>query len=218
MSFETIEHNHPASKEEQWKEIEQQVEQTGDRLGLRIDEKIKPTVVALKANGFGTTASCEGHIGRGLPYPWVVVESPLAESLLGNARYEELRKKVHALRKEGERLAPEEGAELSRLIDAQIEANESEYRRLAEILRKFYESQPEGEAQVKLMIRKGPWNQSRIQPEGVDPRRDASREEEEPRGRDDKLQLERYRHEMERFASFLREKFYAGSTIEARKE
>lgn len=50
-----------------------EVEKITDSLGKGIDEKIKETVAAFLAHGFTTSASCEGHIDHGLPYPWVEV-------------------------------------------------------------------------------------------------------------------------------------------------
>ncbi len=60
-------------REELLRQIEAEVERTADRLGYPIDPGIKGLVVMLKAFGLSTTASCEGHLDHGSPYPWVDV-------------------------------------------------------------------------------------------------------------------------------------------------
>jgi hypothetical protein len=37
-----------------------------DELGKRVDILIRPTVIAVRALGFRTTASCYGHLDHGL--------------------------------------------------------------------------------------------------------------------------------------------------------
>jgi hypothetical protein len=48
-----------------------EVETLCDKLGMPIDEKIKPLVAALRMYGVKTTMSCEGHSDWGKLYPWV---------------------------------------------------------------------------------------------------------------------------------------------------
>jgi hypothetical protein len=45
-----------------------------DGLGRPIDEGILETVVALNLLGFRSTASCEGHLEHGKPFPWIDFE------------------------------------------------------------------------------------------------------------------------------------------------
>jgi hypothetical protein len=52
-------------------DVENEVDQLVDKLGNPIDKNIKQVVVALRYSGFNTTASCEGHLDHGFPYPWV---------------------------------------------------------------------------------------------------------------------------------------------------
>ena len=70
--MESLEKN---EKQKKWQEISSEAEKIADRLGMEIDPGIKETVIALKANDFGTDQSCEGHSDRGLPYPWVDIIS-----------------------------------------------------------------------------------------------------------------------------------------------
>lgn len=48
-----------------------QLQNTKDKLGKTIDEKIFDTILYLNAHGLNTSASCEGHLDRGLAFPWV---------------------------------------------------------------------------------------------------------------------------------------------------
>jgi hypothetical protein len=47
-----------------------------DALVKPVDILIRPTVVALRALGFRTTASCDGHLDHGLKAPWVDIGTP----------------------------------------------------------------------------------------------------------------------------------------------
>jgi hypothetical protein len=59
-----------------WKRSQAEVERLTDALGKKIDSGIKETVIAIRAYGFPTQSSCEGHLDRALPYPWVEIYSP----------------------------------------------------------------------------------------------------------------------------------------------
>jgi hypothetical protein len=60
-----------ASKSQVWQDLERTYARTIDGLGKHIDPGIMDVVVALNANDIHTTASCEGHLDWGTPYPWV---------------------------------------------------------------------------------------------------------------------------------------------------
>ncbi len=80
-------------KEIVWEKYKSEVERITDRLGKVIDEGIKETVIALRAIGFPTSQSCEGHTDRGLPYPWVDIKTPKESTLWWSApapEYEKL--------------------------------------------------------------------------------------------------------------------------------
>lgn len=47
-----------------------------DGLGRHVDRGIREVVGRFNEQGFGTTASCEGHVGRALPYPWLDFPCP----------------------------------------------------------------------------------------------------------------------------------------------
>ncbi len=42
-----------------------------DRLGKPVDPGIRLAVIALRAAGFETAASCQGHLDHGEPFPWI---------------------------------------------------------------------------------------------------------------------------------------------------
>jgi hypothetical protein len=54
-----------------YEEVSQEVNELADGLGWPVDEKVKNIVVALRLQGFSTEASCEGHMEKGLQYPWI---------------------------------------------------------------------------------------------------------------------------------------------------
>ncbi|KKP33008.1 MAG: hypothetical protein A2312_04535 [Candidatus Staskawiczbacteria bacterium RIFOXYB2_FULL_32_9] len=68
-----------------WEEKQREVDKIVDGLGEEIDKNIKDVVVAFVANGFSTSASCEGHIvsesekQRGELYPWIDICLPEPE-------------------------------------------------------------------------------------------------------------------------------------------
>lgn len=74
------------SKDQVWERVFDRVARTADGLGRRIDLGVMGLVLALNASGVRTTASCEGHMDHGHPFPWVWV--PSADSGLLDARLE----------------------------------------------------------------------------------------------------------------------------------
>ncbi|MCS6956581.1 MAG: hypothetical protein NZM02_01915, partial [Patescibacteria group bacterium] len=80
-----------------WHEMLATVEEITDKLGQRVDERIKETVAILLIYGFNTICSCEGHVveegkhRRGLPYPWIDICEPEPEEW-GKAREKEKEK------------------------------------------------------------------------------------------------------------------------------
>lgn len=60
-------------------EVRREVEETKDRLGKPVDQKIKELVIGLRVWGIYTEGSCEGHTDRRMPFPWVDVPYEQAE-------------------------------------------------------------------------------------------------------------------------------------------
>ncbi|MGD0074766.1 MAG: hypothetical protein ABSD31_10555 [Candidatus Binataceae bacterium] len=54
-----------------WTQTAREVARLIDGLGKRVDKGIQTTVTALRALGFPTTASCEGHLQHGMKAPWI---------------------------------------------------------------------------------------------------------------------------------------------------
>lgn len=57
-----------------WNEAAEQFSKVTDKLGKPIDQGIFELVVCLNLLEIPTRQSCEGHLGWGLPYPWVDIE------------------------------------------------------------------------------------------------------------------------------------------------
>lgn len=201
MPFES--QTQPDQKLTHWNRIEQDVERITDKLGRAIDPEIKPLVVALKANRFGTTQSCEGHIDEeGLAYPWVQVESPMAEALLNDPHFNELKAKARSMMRGGPPIATEEQTEYERVTDAKIRANKETHERLARLLEDFYASQP-ALPQPSLVIKEGPWHQSRLMPANAEDNSHAHQSYQTKRAN-----LDSYRREMMRFTDFLKSRYF----------
>lgn len=204
-------------------EIRHEVENIGDRLGRPIDEGIKETVVMFKASELPTSDSCEGHIARGLPVPYVEVSAPNQpeKRFIGqNESFEKAARKYNMTIEE---------AKTSKIDEAYWEAvkecsqNEEteEYKKwnkeneklLAKghnLLEEFYKER-KVEPDVKLQIEEGVGD-FRIHNGGEDyqPVIEHEREfsEEEKKARAEKLK--KYRPEMKEFTEFLRKKYYGG--------
>ena len=202
-------------KQELWDRTQQEVESIGDRLGMGIEENIKETVIALKVCGFGTTGSCEGHIDWGFPYPWIDVESLQAEtnSIIGG-RYDTLRNKFKDIEDVNNQnpSEKEEFEELQILQRKEVEDNEVVCQRLNQLLQEFYEQFPNNTVS-KLVINKGPWNQSRLQPEGGQLRGLKAKKQYDEylstlSNEEKEKKLIEYREEMKKFTDFIKFKFF----------
>ena len=64
-----------SEKENLWEEKRKEIEQTGDRLGYRVDDGIKESVITMNLLELPTHESCEGHSDRGISAPWVGIEA-----------------------------------------------------------------------------------------------------------------------------------------------
>ena len=62
------------TKQEMWDTMSSEVNHWVDGVGYPIDTEIKDTVIALNLMGIETEASCEGHLDRGLSYPWIDIQ------------------------------------------------------------------------------------------------------------------------------------------------
>jgi hypothetical protein len=62
-----------------WQEAEAILARVTDQMGQRIDAGILAPVVGLNLLGFRTSASCEGHLSWGCPYPWIEFYQDVAD-------------------------------------------------------------------------------------------------------------------------------------------
>lgn len=86
-------------------EIKDRVEKITDALGLGIDEKIKDSVIAVKAHDFPTSASCEGHLSdrendRPFLYPSIDIEAPVEDGWQDNEALQNEWSQANALQRE----------------------------------------------------------------------------------------------------------------------
>jgi len=82
MQFKPDKPSSNIEKQNIWNEWSKKVEKITDRIGYPIDPGIKESVIALNVFGIKTDGSCEGHLDRGLPYPWVDIEFVTKEDLI----------------------------------------------------------------------------------------------------------------------------------------
>jgi hypothetical protein len=64
-----------SQKDQIFQETFEHVALTVDGLGRRIDIGIMGVVLYLNLHGVSTTASCEGHLDWGQPFPWVWIDA-----------------------------------------------------------------------------------------------------------------------------------------------
>lgn len=197
------------NKQEVWERIAREIDSTVDGLGKPLEEKIKESVIGLKAHGFGTTASCEGHVDSGLPYPWIDVGSRLYEEHQRfGSRYRELWKEhVAAAQGKGEMSETAKG-ELQEIIEKEIAENREAMHRLAELLDEFHELESE-DSSVLEMVGK-PRASVRLRPSGVPVGSLDQLKETLSALTEEEIQhnLEIYQTDMKRFGQFLKNRFF----------
>jgi hypothetical protein len=76
-----------------------EVDKLVDGLGMHVDKAIRSVVTALRMHDLQTTSSCEGHLDRGLPYPWVGLgsEPQLPKSREPNAGMDKISSDISAV-------------------------------------------------------------------------------------------------------------------------
>lgn len=204
------------NKQEKWQEVSIEVESWVDGLGFRIDPKIKETVIALNALGISTTASCEGHLDHGCPYPWVDIDAHTSEIQILKRRLveisEEIEKNEQLLKLNYPQLSikeifnqPEAESlnilfQVSNEISDKIRLAQQEHlKNLYFLIEKFYQKQ-DSVYDTMLFIQDN-LNNARIQSVGGEWQRIRPNKEKE-------IKLNEYQKEMEKFSRFLREYFF----------
>ncbi len=164
-------------------EIRRDVNRTVNGLGMPIDKGIRETIVFLWALGFKTSGSCEGHLDRGLPHPWV--DFSVAELFGFRLPYD---------------MNEEERKEYRN-------KNLEQINRLQKLLDEFY-SKRNVEEGFKLCLYEWTYGDFRLQSkETIEKDREIISEklDAEPL----KKNLERYRKEMKAFTNFLKKKYFS---------
>jgi len=189
-------------KQLKWEQASQDIEKITDGLGRKIDEGIKESVIALNVHDFITEASCEGHVDRALPFPWIDV----ASATVNDERYLELRAKEKVLQDSNAKLEQLEMEEITTKIKNIMQMNLKEKARLLLLLA---EINPEIEAAglPQITISSYGWNWSRIQPEGAPKGKPSEIRKKVPLEQIEK-QLQAYQESMRMFTNFLKEKFF----------
>ena len=172
-----------SEKEIAWNNVRAKVEKVTDALDLGVDKGIKEAVTAFVAHDFTTSQSCEGHVDdikeRGHAFPWVEVYAPDPEG------FDEA-----------------EGEERERLEHELTIKNLVQRKKLTEFFEEFYKER-ETPFDVQLTFdRIGAFGGFRVQSTGAELMPLLPMEE-----RVKKIEL--YRKEMDEFARFLKQKFFA---------
>ncbi len=205
-------------KKQRWLEMEKEVSSWGDALGMSIDPGIKNAVIALNLLSLKTSASCEGHIDRGLAYPWVDFNTE-------NKQIQELNKKVEIINQSmdekeseirnkyphlshGEALRQEESEVLNAIYKERRELNQkievtsrSQLISLKQLLDNFYRRRPSAPDRMIIIHELNP-TFLRMYSIGGDwqiVRNNAERTK----------KLREYQEEMKQFADYLRNYFFS---------
>jgi hypothetical protein len=176
------------SKSQVWTDLQKRFHRTVDRLGERIDPGIMDTVVAFNAAGLYTSASCEGHLDHGLAHPWIDVTHEEAEDIA---------QKIVELLNEGKR----EDAYTQQLMKEHRQLLLQAEQGLVELLNAFYQHHT-FDYDRHLIVWRFSNGKPRLQSHGAEyqPYRDPAKKAQK---------LKEYQDEMQCFASFLKERFFA---------
>ncbi len=176
---------HRDEKLERWTEVKNKVEAITDKLGMKIDEKIKETIIGLSLLDIHTVASCEGHLDWGTYAPYIDIQAK--EARIKEAEIEEARAKNNEEEKKS-------------LIKEITRMNLEEQKKLMNILDEFYNNERSVPFYKRLIIRPEGWGECRLESQGVELQ---EIENEEIK----RLRLVEYQNEMKAFTEFLKGKY-----------
>jgi hypothetical protein len=162
------------------------VDKIADGLGKGIDGGIKEAVVAFSVYNFPTSQSCEGHDGEGeekggLPYPWVEIYAP-----------------------EPEGWEDAEGKKKEELKREWTMENLRQQERMLGYLAEFYQGKERDVRRELTFHNIGAFGGFRVQSSGGDTMELLHTPAEK------KQKQELYREEMNKFAEFLKDKYFSG--------
>ncbi len=208
----------------EWRNISKRIDRTVDGLKKRVDEGIKSAVIAFNAAGLSTSASCEGHLDRAIPFPWINVEAPNRpqERFIGeNEVWRRIAEKYgvpvedtrRAKHKEAwqeamkERSQTEETEEFKRWREENVRLKEKAERLLEEFYQGREDEKEEPQPARLVVDGKGPLG-FRIHSGGNDYGL-RSKELTEEQRKELTPRLAQYQVQMQEFAEFLKEKYFS---------
>ena len=116
-----------------------QVDKWGDGLGMPIDSGIKETVIILNLLGVKTSSSCEGHIDRGLPYPWINLDNN-KDSRFVWEKINKVQKQIRELQESNNKENSQELFAQNRYLFSQLEqSSQNVITPIYSLLEKFYD-------------------------------------------------------------------------------
>ncbi len=182
------------NKSEIWADITAQVDTITDGLGMPIDPKIKPLVIALNALDFPTNMSCEGHLHRGQPTPWISFECLTQKEI--DQKYEQRKIKYENAKAKDSR---EVWLEFHKWDEEQLRPVRVFATRLCKLLEDFYVDYHPPYHAMFVISRSS--SSCRIEPIGDDEQYITSTEEKAQR-------LKLYQQEAQKLAEFTKNKFF----------
>jgi len=209
---------HP-TKQEQWDAMAADVDHWIDPTGRAVDSQIKEIVIALNLSGIKTDASCEGHLGRGNPFPWVdiVIDRQEVErveqEILDNEKQmnneNELLVRNFPRLSELDRFDLPEAANLRKcrhkhflLCDSMHKIFAKSLEPLNELLCQFYKHHRSSYDKMLIVSSDSASSMSVVRLYSIGEKRQCIRTAQEQR-----LNLAAYQEEMRAFATFLKKKF-----------
>lgn len=223
--LEKQEENEQQEKELKLEEIRQKVEGWADALGKGIDDNIKETVTMFTANELPTSDSCEGHVGHGLPTPYIEIsasDKPETRFVGEEAVFEKVAKKYGVPVEDVERARTDE-AYWEAMKECSQNGETEEYKkwekknakltaRAEKLLEEFYKNR-KVDSDIKLEIDKFVGG-SRIHSGGEsyeNYQEDAWSEKKFTEEEKEKItkKIEEYRTEMNEFTKFLKNKYFS---------
>ena len=189
-----------------WEELAKRFKETTDKLGMPIDSGIFDLVVTLNALDFPTSASCWGHLERGVAAPWVDIQPKLTSEI--QTKKEEALSLWREIKKKETEGEPK--TEVIKMLD-KFHRLEKEVNmplllvaeRLLKILNEFYENRPI-DAEIMLVLRKIGNSSIRLESQGA-----IVQEVKSQQVREDNLL--KFQNEMEKFSAFVKN-IYLGSS------
>jgi len=222
-----------------WKKRLKRVDNLEDRIGCKVDDKIKETIIAFWSFDVPTSGSCEGHISHGVDTPWIDVEAlnrPKKRFVGEVLSEEEIVKKAsdeykispkelmdyaqevkRGIHKEG---TPCENAWQEAVKELSQREETPEYKKwkkkteelkkkISGLLKEFYDDR-KVDSHIRLRIRTSEGGPFRVKSEASDfSQKDLQKDLTKKQKEEFSKQLIRKQEEMKEFTSFLKDKYFS---------